>query len=73
MKPVPRQNPIGLRQARGLAVAPTGYSFNLDGANIASRTGNIFDGLWYSIIIAVMPLVVGLLLLPETKDRDITK
>ena len=54
-------------------VAPTGYSFNLDGANIASRTGNIFDGLWYSTIIAVMPLVVGLLLLPETKDRDITK
>jgi MFS family permease len=39
---------------------------------IASVTGNIFDGLWYSIVIAVMSLVVGLLWLPETKDRDIT-
>jgi len=35
--------------------------------------GNVFDSLWHSIIIAVMPLVVGPLLLPETKDRDITK
>ncbi|MEP9351922.1 MFS transporter [Xanthobacter sp. KR7-225] len=40
---------------------------------IAAETGNIFDGLWYSIIIAVMSFVIGLLLLPETKDRDITQ
>jgi len=40
---------------------------------IASQRRNVFDGPWYSIIIAVMPFVVGLLLLPETKDRDITK
>jgi hypothetical protein len=30
-------------------------------------------GPWYSIIIAVVPLVVGLLSLPKTKDRDIRK
>jgi len=40
---------------------------------IGSQTRNIFDGPWYSIIIAVMPFVVGLLLLPETKGRDVTK
>lgn len=40
---------------------------------IASATGNIFDGLWYSIVIAVMSLVIGLFVLPETKDRDISK
>lgn len=39
---------------------------------IASVTGNIFDGLWYPIIVAVTSFVIGLLLLPETKDRDIT-
>jgi len=39
---------------------------------IASATGNIFDGLWYSIAIAVMSLVIGLFALPETKNRDIT-
>lgn len=39
---------------------------------IASVTGNIFDGLWYSIAIAVMSVVIGLIALPETKDRDIT-
>jgi MFS family permease len=39
---------------------------------IASTTGNIFDGLWYPVAVCVMSLVVGLFLLPETKDRDIT-
>ena len=54
----------------------TGYfgSFTLHFATlVASQTRNIFDRPWYSIIIAVMPLVVGLVLLPKTKDRDITK
>ncbi|WP_342644258.1 MFS transporter [Rhodoligotrophos ferricapiens] len=38
---------------------------------IVAATGNIYSGLWYPIAIAVMTLVVGLLFLPETKDRDI--
>ena len=38
---------------------------------IVAATGNIFAGLWYPIIIAMMTFVIGLLLLPETKDRDI--
>ena len=33
--------------------------------------GNIFQGLWYPIIIASMTLVIGVLFLPETKDRDL--
>ncbi|POR54148.1 MFS transporter [Bosea psychrotolerans] len=40
---------------------------------IVAASGNIFSGLWYPIIIAMMTFVVGLLLLPETKDRDIYK
>jgi MFS family permease len=40
---------------------------------IVAASGNIFSGLWYPIIIAMMTFVVGLLLLPETKDRDIFK
>ncbi len=36
-------------------------------------SGNIYQGLWYPIIIASMTLVIGTLFLPETKDVDITK
>ena len=36
-------------------------------------SGNIYQGLWYPIIIAAMTLVIGTLFLPETKDVDITK
>jgi len=39
---------------------------------IVAATGNIYSGLWYPIIIAVMSFVVGLLFLPETKDRNIS-
>ncbi len=38
---------------------------------IVAASGNIFAGLWYPIVIALMTFVIGLLLLPETKDRDI--
>ena len=34
-------------------------------------SGNIYQGLWYPIAVAVMTLVIGTLFLPETKDRDI--
>jgi MFS family permease len=40
---------------------------------IVAWTGNIYSGLWYPIVIAVMSLVIGFLFLPETKDVDITK
>lgn len=35
---------------------------------LAIAQGDIFAGLWYPIIIATMTLVIGALLLPETKD-----
>jgi MFS family permease len=38
---------------------------------IVAATGNIFAGLWYPIVVALMTFVIGLLWLPETKDRDI--
>ena len=38
---------------------------------IVAATGNIYSGLWYPIAVAVMSFVVGLIFLPETKDRDI--
>jgi MFS family permease len=40
---------------------------------IVAATGNIYSGLWYPIGIAVMSFVVGLIFLPETKDRDISQ
>ncbi len=38
---------------------------------IVAYTGNIYSGLWYPIVIALMSLVIGFLFLPETKDVDI--
>jgi MFS family permease len=40
---------------------------------IVAASGNIFSGLWYPIVVALMTLVIGLIFLPETKDRDIYK
>jgi MFS family permease len=39
---------------------------------IVAATGNIYSGLWYPIVVVTMSFVVGLIFLPETKDRDIT-
>ena len=39
--------------------------------SIVAATGDIYAGLWYPIIIALMTFVVGLIFIPETKDRDI--
>ena len=38
---------------------------------IVAATGNIYSGLWYPVIIAGGTFVIGLIFLPETKDRDI--
>ncbi len=38
---------------------------------IVASQGNIFSGLWYPIIIALITLAIGVLFVPETKDRDI--
>jgi MFS-type transporter involved in bile tolerance (Atg22 family) len=35
---------------------------------IVAATGNIYNGLWYPIIVATMTLVIGALFLRETKD-----
>ncbi|WP_020178143.1 MFS transporter [Methylopila sp. M107] len=39
---------------------------------IVASTGDIYAGLWYPIIFAAITVVIGVLLVPETKDRDIT-
>ncbi len=36
-------------------------------------TGNIYTGLWYPIVVALMTFVIGTLFLKETKDVDISK
>jgi MFS family permease len=40
---------------------------------IVAATGNIYSGLWYPIVIAVMTLVIGMLFIRETKDVDLEK
>jgi hypothetical protein len=38
---------------------------------MVAATGDIYFGLWYPIVIAMGTFVIGLLFVPETKDRDI--
>jgi len=38
---------------------------------IVAQTGNMYNGLWYPIIIAGMTFVIGMLFVRETKDVDI--
>ena len=38
---------------------------------MVASTGDIYYGLWYPVGFALMTFVVGLIFVPETKDRDI--
>ncbi|MFZ3033909.1 MAG: MFS transporter [Parvibaculum sp.] len=38
---------------------------------IIAATGSMYDGLWYPIIISGVCFIVGMVFLPETKDRTI--
>ncbi|WP_425342717.1 MFS transporter [Piscinibacter koreensis] len=38
---------------------------------IVASTGNMYNGLWYPIVIAVMTFIIGTLFIRETKDVDI--
>ena len=38
---------------------------------LVAQNGNIYYGLWYPVIVAAGTFIIGLLFLPETKDRDI--
>jgi MFS family permease len=38
---------------------------------IVAQTGNMYNGLWYPIIIASATFIIGLLFVKETKDNDI--
>src|SRR4029079_9855814 len=43
----------------------------LTAAAMFAATGDIYYGLWYPIVVAVMSLIIGTIFLRETKDRDI--
>ena len=38
---------------------------------IVAATGNVYSGLWYPIAIAALTIIVGALLLPETRHARI--
>lgn len=38
---------------------------------IVAQTGNMYNGLWYPIVIAALTFVIGMLFVRETKDVDI--
>ena len=40
---------------------------------LVAATGDIYYGLWYTVVISVMTLIIGTLFLRETKDVDISR
>ena len=38
---------------------------------MSAAKGDIYYGLWYPVVVCAVTVVLGLLFLPETKDRDI--
>ncbi|MBW0000764.1 MAG: MHS family MFS transporter [Verrucomicrobia bacterium] len=38
---------------------------------LVATNGNIYHGLWYPIVVAALTFVVGLIFIPETKDRPL--
>jgi MFS family permease len=36
-----------------------------------AQTGDVYFGLWYPVVIALATVVIGAIMIPETKDRDI--
>ncbi len=38
---------------------------------MVAATGDIYYGLWYPVVVAVLSAIIGMLALPETKDRDV--
>ncbi len=40
---------------------------------IVAANGNIFSGLYYPVAVALITFVIGMIFLPETKDRDISR
>jgi hypothetical protein len=40
---------------------------------LVALTGNIYSGLWYPVVVALVTVVIGALFVPETKHVDISK
>ena len=40
---------------------------------MVAATGDIYYGLWYPIVVAIMTVIIGTLFLRDTKDVDISK
>jgi len=40
---------------------------------MVAASGNIYYGLWYPIVVALMTVVIGALFLKDNKDRDINE
>jgi len=40
---------------------------------MVAATGDIYYGLWYPIVVALMTLVIGVIFLRDTKDVDISQ
>jgi hypothetical protein len=36
-----------------------------------ATTGNMYDGLWYPILVCAMTLIVGMLFVKETRHNDL--
>ena len=74
---VPRFHLEGVEAGRRVSVfwidPVTNERLGLLATAIVAWTGNIYAGLWYPTIIALITVVIGFLFLKDTKDVDIAK
>lgn len=61
---------VGLAQVPGQSRHQESHSPTTACA-IAAATGNMYNGLWYPIVIAATTFVIGTLFIRQTKDVDI--
>ena len=59
------------RTARAKIAAPWPGLLPATSFAMVAQTGDIYFGLWYPIVVAVMTVVIGMFMVPETYKRDI--
>ncbi len=69
---VPDPHPLH-RHVAALSTSATAGSAACFGHRVrdVGGKGDIYYGLWYPIVIAVMSLIIGMIFLKETKNNDV--
>jgi hypothetical protein len=65
------RRPTSLTRPTHLRVGIHGGFLTFAASALVIYTGNLFAGLWYPVSIAAATALLGLFIVPETKDCDV--